>query len=80
MDNFKTGVADLFGRGDGLQVLVEADQARIGRQARQDQAAMPAAAKRAVDVNAMRAVTRQVERIDRFIKQHRAMLKFRHRE
>ena len=41
---------------------------------------MPAAAKRAVDVNAMRAVARQVERIDRFSKRHRAMLKLRHRK
>ena len=80
MDDLETGVGDLFGRGNRLQILVEADQARVIGQVRQNQAAMAAAAKRAIDVNAVRTLARQVEGIDRFIEQHRAMLKFRHRE
>jgi hypothetical protein len=64
----------LFGGGDRLGILVESDQAALGRQLRQDQPAMTAAAERAIYISTGCARAFEAERIDCFIKQHRAML------
>jgi hypothetical protein len=61
----KRGSFDLLGRGDRLQILVEGDQAARGRQLRQDQPAMTAAAEGAIYIStrSARALQRRAHRL-----------------